>query len=89
MSAEQIAFTLDGAPATAIEGQSIAGAILATGRASWRTTRAQQPRGVFCGIGVCFDCLVEVNGARDVRACLRRVCEGDDVRTQADGEAPA
>ena len=38
---------------------------------SWRTTRfGGRPRGLFCGIGVCFDCLVEVDGRPDQRACL-------------------
>ncbi|GAA3923825.1 (2Fe-2S)-binding protein [Microbacterium invictum] len=80
-----IGFTLDGEPATAIEGQTIAGAILSTGRTSWRTTAVgAEPRGVFCGIGVCFDCIVTVGETRDVRACLRRVREGDEVCTQHD-----
>ncbi|WP_297362048.1 2Fe-2S iron-sulfur cluster-binding protein [Mycetocola sp.] len=39
---------------------------------------------MFCGIGVCFDCLVEVNGDRDVRACQRRAVDGDVVVTQHD-----
>jgi hypothetical protein len=48
------------------------------------TSAAGAPRGVFCGIGVCFDCLVEVNGMRDVRACQRRAHEGDVVVSQHD-----
>ena len=69
----------------AVEGQTIAGALLASGRSAWRSTsRNGRPRGVFCGIGVCFDCLVEVNGLRDVRACQRRAEDGDIVRHQND-----
>nr|WP_276514252.1 2Fe-2S iron-sulfur cluster-binding protein [Actinomadura citrea] len=41
------------------------------------------PRGVFCGIGACFDCLLTVNGVRDVRACRRRARDGDVVATQS------
>ncbi|GLZ35121.1 proline dehydrogenase [Lentzea sp. NBRC 105346] len=41
----------------------------------------QQHHGLFCGIGVCFGCLVEVNGTPEVRACQRALAEGDDVRT--------
>ena len=37
---------------------------------------------MFCGIGVCFDCLVTVNGAPKVRACLTPVAEGMIVQTQ-------
>ncbi len=54
---------VDGEPVTGTAGQTIAGVLLGAGRRQWRTTReGGAPRGVFCGIGVCFDCLVEVNG---------------------------
>ncbi|MFE5336637.1 (2Fe-2S)-binding protein [Isoptericola sp. NPDC056573] len=80
-----LTITLDGEPFAGTEGQTIAGMLLAARRRSWRTTSVEAaPRGVFCGIGVCFDCLVTVNGARDVRACLRRAADGDVVETQHD-----
>lgn len=76
---------VDGQPVAGIRGQSIAGVILASGTVGFRRTSANdRPRGVFCGIGVCYDCLVEVNGQRDVRACQRRAADGDVVRTQHD-----
>ena len=81
-----ISFTLDGERIDALEGQTIAGALLATGRTSWRSTTEGEPRGVFCGIGVCFDCIVTVGEARDVRACMRRAQDGDVVTTQDDGD---
>ena len=68
------------------EGQTIAGVLLANGIESWRTTSVdEKPRGLFCGIGVCFDCIVTVNGERDVRACQRRARDGDTVTPQDDG----
>ena len=79
-----ITFTVDGEEVSCLEGQTIAGALMATGRTAWRSTREGSPRGVFCGIGVCFDCIVTVGESRDVRACLRRVQPGDQVRTQHD-----
>lgn len=80
--------TVDGESVTGVAGQSIAGLLLASGRLAWRGGPAGAPRGVFCGIGVCFDCLVTVNGVRDVRACRRRAQDGDAVTTQSrtDGE---
>ncbi|CAM4225594.1 (2Fe-2S)-binding protein [Nocardiopsis rhodophaea] len=67
-------------PLTGEAGQTIAGVLLANGVTTWRTTRkARRPRGVFCGIGVCFDCLVTVNGVPDVRACQRTARDGDIV----------
>jgi predicted molibdopterin-dependent oxidoreductase YjgC len=81
---------VDREPVTGTAGQTIAGVLLGAGRREWRTTSASgAPRGVFCGIGVCFDCLVEVNGLRDVRACLRRAQDGDVVTRQGGPEVTA
>ncbi|MFI7243875.1 (2Fe-2S)-binding protein [Streptomyces qinglanensis] len=75
--------TVDGRPVDGVAGQTVAGVLLAAGRTAWRRGPSGAARGVFCGIGVCFDCLVTVNGDRDVRACLRRAADGDEVRTQS------
>ena len=81
---------VDGEDVTGTAGQTIAGVLLGAGRRQWRTTAVgAAPRGVFCGIGVCFDCLVEVNGLRDVRACLRRAQDGDVVTRQGAPEQTA
>ncbi|WP_068479383.1 (2Fe-2S)-binding protein [Pseudoclavibacter helvolus] len=78
-----VRITVDGESVEGIEGQSIAGVLLGSGRISWRETAvAGKPRGLFCGIGVCFDCLVTVDGVPDVRACQRRACDGDEVSSQ-------
>jgi len=90
-TAEPVTITVDGESVTGVRGQSIAGVVMAaggsasTGGALRRTAGAGSPRGVFCGIGVCFDCLVTVDGVRDVRACQRRAVEGAVVTTQAEG----
>ncbi|MEU8638082.1 (2Fe-2S)-binding protein [Amycolatopsis sp. NPDC048633] len=78
-----IEITVDGEPLSGTAGQTVAGVLLAAGRMSWRTTRSGAPRGVFCGIGACFDCVVTVNGVPDVRACRRRAMDGDEIRTQS------
>ncbi|HEY9293699.1 MAG TPA: 2Fe-2S iron-sulfur cluster-binding protein, partial [Microlunatus sp.] len=45
-----ITLRIDGAEVSARDGQTIAAAMLATGRLAWRTTaRQHRPRGVFCG----------------------------------------
>ncbi|WP_067471819.1 (2Fe-2S)-binding protein [Actinomadura hibisca] len=75
--------TVNGEPLAGVAGQTVAGVLLASGRRSWRAGPSGAPRGVFCGIGVCFDCLVTVNGERDVRACRRRAADGDVVTTQS------
>jgi predicted molibdopterin-dependent oxidoreductase YjgC len=73
-------FTFDGRPITAEPGQSVAAALWAAGIRSWRRTRHRdEPRGLFCGIGVCFDCLVVINGTSGRRACLAEAHDGDVV----------
>ncbi|MGH3682763.1 MAG: (2Fe-2S)-binding protein [Natronosporangium sp.] len=80
---------IDGEPVTARPGQTVAALLLARGRTAWRTTRGgDRPRGLFCGIGVCFDCLVVVNGVPDVRACQWVVGDGDEIRVQHGAELP-
>ncbi|MFF5076366.1 (2Fe-2S)-binding protein [Actinoplanes sp. NPDC000266] len=80
--AAEIVIVVDDVPVAGLAGQTIAGLLMGAGRQSWRTTGRQgRPRGVFCGIGVCFDCLITVNGLRDVRACQRRAADGDEVTT--------
>jgi glycine/D-amino acid oxidase-like deaminating enzyme len=78
-SAGAVAITFDGEAVTGRAGQTIAGVLLGAGYREWRTTRSGSARGMVCGIGVCFDCLVTVNGHRDVRACRRPAQDGDVV----------
>lgn len=60
---------VDGQPVTAYEGETVAAALLAAGYRTFRHTAHGQPRGLFCGIGVCFDCLVTIDGRPHLRAC--------------------
>jgi hypothetical protein len=83
MTPERFEITLDGEAVPVEAGQTVAAALIASGRRAWRRTRrGGQPRGVFCGIGVCFDCLATVNGVPNQRACLVEARPGDQVTTQ-------
>lgn len=87
-----VTITVDGEPLRTQVGRSVAAALMLEGdQLSWRRTRfAAQPRGVFCGIGVCFDCLVTVDGQESLRACLVQVTEGMEITTrQTPGREPA
>lgn len=74
---------VDGTACLAYEGDTLAAVMVRAGSPSTRVTRLQaRPRGVYCGIGVCQDCLVVVNGTASVRACLDLARVGDVVSTQ-------
>lgn len=76
-------FEHDGSTVPFRDGQSVGAALVAHGVTAWRTTRVSgRPRGLFCGIGICFDCLVTVDGAPNQRACLVRAREGMRVTSQ-------
>ncbi|MGV9297288.1 MULTISPECIES: (2Fe-2S)-binding protein [Amycolatopsis] len=80
-----VTLTFDGQPLTASPGQSVGAALTNAGVRSWRTTRrGGRPRGLFCGIGVCFDCLITVDDVADQRACLVPVRDGMVVRSDSD-----
>lgn len=78
----RLTLTLDGNPVTAYDGETVATVLLAEGHIATRTTAGGEPRGVFCGMGVCFDCLVIVDGLPNTRACMTQVRDGMDVRRQ-------
>jgi predicted molibdopterin-dependent oxidoreductase YjgC len=83
-----VTLTIDGRPVTAYLGETIAAVLFAEGSAQTRTTVGGSPRGVFCGMGSCFDCLVVVDGVPNTRACMTWVREGMRVSRQ-DGLAAA
>jgi hypothetical protein len=69
--------TFDGRDISFVPGQTVGAALTAAGVRSWRTTRVEgRPRGLFCGIGVCFDCLVVADGRPNQRACLLLAQDG-------------
>lgn len=80
----KITFTVDGDLIVGIEGDTIASALYACGKRVWRRSRAGDPRGLLCGIGICFDCLVKVDGVWNVRACQTEIHEGMHVETGID-----
>jgi predicted molibdopterin-dependent oxidoreductase YjgC len=75
---------VDGTPTQVFEGETLAAVLLALGRADARADLRGRPRGMFCNMGTCCECLVEVTvpGSRHprrMRACLTDVAEGQSV----------
>ena len=83
----RVEIVLDGVPTDAYEGETVAAVLLAQGEAATRTTVKGEPRGIFCGMGVCFDCLVVVDGVPNTRACMTWVRDGMQVSRQDGLEA--
>jgi predicted molibdopterin-dependent oxidoreductase YjgC len=77
-----VTLTIDGRPSTAYLGESVAAALMADGQLAMRTTSGGEPRGLFCGMGVCYDCTVIVDGVPGTRACVTWVREGMDIARQ-------
>jgi predicted molibdopterin-dependent oxidoreductase YjgC len=77
---------VDDRPVVAYLGETVAAVLFAEGSVETRTTVSGSPRGVFCGMGVCFDCLVVVDGVPNTRACMTWVRDGMQVARQ-DGPA--
>jgi predicted molibdopterin-dependent oxidoreductase YjgC len=79
----RIALTIDGKPAEAHTGDSVAAAMLAAGLSDYRTTAVSGARRApYCMMGVCFDCLVTVDGVGNRQGCLVEVRQGMRIETQ-------
>lgn len=77
-----VQITVDGEVVDSFEGETIAVALMASGRRAFRHPEpGGHPRGVFCGMGICYDCTVTVVGLNHVRACVTPVRDGMQVIT--------
>ena len=79
-------FTIDGRPAEGRAGDTVAAALLAAGIESCRTTPISgAPRAPYCMMGVCFDCLVTIDGVGSRQGCLVALRDGMALETQCGG----
>jgi predicted molibdopterin-dependent oxidoreductase YjgC len=85
---DTVAFTLNGKPATARAGDTVAAALLTAGVSHCRTTPVSgAKRAPYCMMGVCFECLVAIDGIGNRQACLISVSEGMQIDTQEGARA--
>jgi len=76
-SSTKVTITVDGAAVAAREGDTVAAALLAAGIDVFRTTSVgNAPRGPYCLMGACFECLVDIDGQPSRQACMTRVAPG-------------
>jgi len=76
-----VRFRFDGAEIEALPGETIAAALAAADIVAVRRARSGAPRGPYCGMGVCFECRVRIDGRAQLRACMMPVREGMQVAT--------
>jgi glycine/D-amino acid oxidase-like deaminating enzyme len=86
--AERMGIRFDGAQILAIEGETIAAALSAAGVLAFRRTASGAPRGLWCGMGACFDCIVTVDGRQGQRACMVKAKDGMVVESALRPSAP-
>ena len=80
---KRITLKVDGEAVSAFEGENIAAALIASGRSVFRyTAKRGEPRGVFCALGRCTDCVMIVNGQPNVRTCVTPARNGMVIQTQ-------
>lgn len=72
----------EGQPVQAEEGTTVAAAVLDPSHGWTRTSHGGQQRGPYCQMGVCHECLMNINGTPNQQACLTVVAEGMQVRRQ-------
>lgn len=74
---------VNGQQIEAKSGDTVSAALLIAGVVPFRNTPVSgDPRAPYCGMGVCFECLVKIDGLDNRQACLILVCEGMQIETQ-------
>lgn len=80
-TAERMSIRFDGAQIPALPGETIAAALSAAGVLAFRRAASGAPRGLWCGMGACFDCIVTVDGRAGQRACMVKARDGMVVQS--------
>ena len=80
---ETIPLTVNGRKVTVPAGSTVAAAIFLAGETVFRRSVSGEPRGVLCGMGVCFECRVTIDGEPHLRSCQTTCRPGMEVRTDA------
>jgi sarcosine oxidase subunit alpha len=78
---EMVSVKVNGVPVAVPPGATVAAAIITLGEAVFRRSVRGEPRGPLCGMGICFECRVMVNGAPHVRSCQILCVSGMEIET--------
>jgi D-hydroxyproline dehydrogenase subunit gamma len=78
---ETVNLFVNGVSVTMPAGSMVAAAILKSGTSLFRNSVTGEPRGPLCGMGICFECRVTIDGEAHCRSCQTICQNGMDVRT--------
>ncbi len=78
---ETVTLLVNGTEVTMPSGSMVSAAIMKTGVSSFRRSVTGEPRGPLCGMGICFECRVTIDGEAHCRSCQTLCRNGMDVRT--------
>lgn len=76
-----ICLKVDGETVEAYEGETVHAALTAAGIRRLKNSNSNLARGVFCGMGICYECLVTINQIPDQRACMTVVEDQMEIYT--------
>jgi D-hydroxyproline dehydrogenase subunit gamma len=78
---ETVLLSVDGVSVEMPAGSMVSAAILKSGICAFRRSVSGEPRGPLCGMGICFECRVVIDGEPHCRSCQTVCKDGMDVRT--------
>lgn len=79
---ERVKLLVNGNEIPAYKGETILAALMAAGiKTLKRSPLNNDPRGALCGMGVCFECMVTVNGIPNIRSCMTEVENNMEIET--------
>jgi predicted molibdopterin-dependent oxidoreductase YjgC len=82
---EPIDMSVNGHPVEAYAGETVSTVLLTSGHIIFQyDAETHMPRSLFCGMGVCYNCLVTIDGVPNIRACVTPVAAGMVVETKRD-----
>lgn len=83
---QEIQLIVNGQEIKAYKGETVLAALIASGYKILKTNPvSHEPRGAFCGMGICFECTMTIDGVLNTRACMTEVHEGMTVETNDQG----
>jgi sarcosine oxidase subunit alpha len=80
--AESVTLTIDGREVTVARGTTVAAAIMKAGVWRFRRSATGEPRGPLCGMGICYECRVTIDGQAHSKSCQVPCRDGMEVKSE-------